>query len=487
MIQTSQEYQNLMLSNVRPKCEPKITVEGTDNLGNEIQLVWNAQNISSMNYKRGIDPLGRELPYMTLEWTELYYGKLNPQNYPEKYANITRYMRVTLEFEQSLTFSGNKWSNLLQYLWRALKTKTWEEIRNPKETIRLPYLFLSAKPTVDGNTIKWTAVDLLSLLDENVIKSFDDSKKNTIKIQNPILYMLVNARGTFRNAKYVFNALTSTINYMVALPLSFWDRWNGKLLPVGDVGYLNTQVIFDGSIKDTIKNYLAAFSYYLDFYQDKIIIMSAGNWNEHPDIMWELPGNVLYDYPKLTNYANVGAYNFKNYTPTKNVDKQFVIDANKGEPISLVSGYWWYKYNFGVYGTTQSPSGQLPEELTFAIRENQADVPVTPIENIGNDNVISENVVGEPFVEDNLVNPFDKNTPWMQDRFEVIKDYFNGKYSLDISTIGNPALETSDIIEVDTNLYNGNTQLTKDAIVVEISLEYSGALKENIKAHEVVI
>ena len=215
--------------------------------------------------------------------------------------------------------------------------------------------------------------------------------------------------------------------------------------------------------------------------------MSAGNWNEHPDIMWELPGNVLYDYPKLTNYANVGVYNFKNYMATKNVNKRFVIDADKGEPISLVPGYWWYKYNFGVYGTTQSSSGQFPEELTFAILKNQMDVTVTPIENIGNDNVISGNIVGEPFVEDNSVNPFDKNTPWMQDRFEVIKDYFNGKYSLDISTIGNPALETSDIIEVDTNLYNGNTQLTKDAIVVEISLEYSGALKENIKAHEVVI
>lgn len=484
MIQTSQEYKDLMLSNVRPKCEPKITVEGTDNLGNEIQLIWNAQNISSLNYKRGIDPLGRELPYMTLEWTELYHGKLNPQNYPEKYANITKYMRVTLEFEQSLSFERKKWRDLLSTLWGSLRNRKWGEVSREQstETIRLPYLFLSATPTVEGNTIKWTAVDLLSLLDETLIKSFDGATNN-IPIQNPIIYMLVNARGTYQGAKYVFNALTSTINYMSALPQNFW-RWSNLY-----GGVLPSQVIFDGTVKDNIKNYLAAFSYYLDFADDLIIIREA-NWTLTPTINWELPSTILYDFPLLTPYPNVALYNFRNYNAVvKGQDSSFVLSPPDAQIINMY-GQDFLLYSYGRYGiATRSNGGQIEvQEINRAIIPGNSDsIIVYPIDNEGVDNILSASTIGEAFVEDNPVNPFDKHSVWAEFRFELLKRYFNGKYALDISTVGNPALETGDIITVSTNLYDGDSQIQKNALVIETGLTYNGALKETIKAHEVEV
>ena len=79
MIQVSDAYKELVKSNIRPKCEPIIKVSGVDNTGKEIELIWNAKNIKDLKYKRAIDPVGRELPYMELTWTEIYTGKLNVQ------------------------------------------------------------------------------------------------------------------------------------------------------------------------------------------------------------------------------------------------------------------------------------------------------------------------------------------------------------------------------------------------------------------------
>ena len=84
MLSVSQKFLELMKSNIRPKIEPTITVMGQDSNGSPVVLSWKPSNIQSMTYKRGIDPVGRTLPYMELTWTEIYYGKLNAENYPEK-------------------------------------------------------------------------------------------------------------------------------------------------------------------------------------------------------------------------------------------------------------------------------------------------------------------------------------------------------------------------------------------------------------------
>ena len=62
MIPVSDKLKEIMASNIRPKCEPIIKISGIDNNGNQTTITWQAKDIKSMTFKRGIDPIGRELP-----------------------------------------------------------------------------------------------------------------------------------------------------------------------------------------------------------------------------------------------------------------------------------------------------------------------------------------------------------------------------------------------------------------------------------------
>ena len=99
-------FVDIMNSNIRPKCEPFIMIVGEDEKREQAIIIWNAKDIKSLSYRRSVDVTGRELPQMELQWTEVYYGKLNEANFPLKYNNVAKYMRVILGFEQSLSFSG---------------------------------------------------------------------------------------------------------------------------------------------------------------------------------------------------------------------------------------------------------------------------------------------------------------------------------------------------------------------------------------------
>ena len=94
MQNVTDEYKRVISKNVRPKCEPRIEVTGKDANGNDVTLTWSANNIKDLNFRWGIDPVGRTLPFLEATWSEIYTGKLNAQNYPEKYANITTNMTV---------------------------------------------------------------------------------------------------------------------------------------------------------------------------------------------------------------------------------------------------------------------------------------------------------------------------------------------------------------------------------------------------------
>ena len=99
---------------------------------------------------------------MELIWTEIFIGKLNAQNYPEKYNNIASYMKVELSFAQDLGFY-NTWQSLRNNgtTWKDLFSQnvTWKQLKKtvPQETVKMPTMFLSAKPTIKGQTITWVA------------------------------------------------------------------------------------------------------------------------------------------------------------------------------------------------------------------------------------------------------------------------------------------------------------------------------------------
>lgn len=250
MISVSQKFLELMQSNIRPKIEPTITVKGQDSEGNQVVLTWKPSNIQNMTYKRGIDPVGRTLPYMELTWTEIYYGKLNAENYPEKYNNIVKYMSVELSFEQSLGYFST-WKDLYSagYTWKNVleQFKTWKGVKRgvTKETVKLPTMFLVAKPTIQGQTITWTARDLFYFLNQTYAKSFAEN----INYRNPIRWFLLDERGNFRNSNEIFEAITET-----------------QSRAISDVdGNLDKIIVFDGSTKNLLMNYASIRNYYWDF------------------------------------------------------------------------------------------------------------------------------------------------------------------------------------------------------------------------------
>ena len=97
--------------------------------------------------------------------------------------------------------------------------------------------------------------------------------------------------------------------------------------------------------------------------------------------------------------------------------------------------------------------------------------------------------MGEIFYEDNPINPYDLNHSVSISRKNFLNQYFsNSSSGLSFETLPNVAIETNDIIKIDTNLYDkyGN-QIKKTALVVYMELNYNGSLKQKIKAHEVIL
>ena len=473
MIETSEAYKEIMESNVRPKCEPTITVSGIDNTGNNISLTWGPSNIQELKYKRSCDIIGKNLPYMQLEWTELYTGKLNEEYYPEKYNNVTKYMAVDVTFKQSLGFF-NTWKLLYQnqLSWKEIfnKTLTWRQIFNSvaSEEIKLPRMFLEARPTISGGKIKWVAKDLMYFLDFQQTKAFYKG----IPYYNPLIWLLVDSRGIFKNNPEMYETLNASVQ-------------NLKNLSETSSLTLDADIIMDGTTKDIIKNYASLLNRWIDFDNEgKIVVKYDDNFGVLPSTYAQHYTSILmYDFPEITNGTDISAYNFKNYELTVDTVETYTVTPYL---YTTFQGQNIYRGDYKKYG--RATSLEVAEEIGYFIAINQNPITVNPVEYRGFDNSISNSEIGEIFNEDNPINPFSSQSEIQKSRFTRLKKYYNKNCaSLSFQGLANPAIETGVYIQIDTNLYdNSGEKIVKNALVVEIEIEYNGSMKEKIIAHEVV-
>lgn len=482
MLQVSDAYKELVKSNIRPKCEPIVKVSGIDNTGKEIELVWNAKNIKDLNYKRSIDPVGRELPYMELTWTEIYTGKLNAENYPEKYNNITKYMAVELSFVQDLGFY-NTWKTIFNgnTKWKDLfsKSTTWKQLKNQvsQEIITMPKLFLNAKPTIKGQTITWVAKDLLSFANENQVMEFLGGE--SVKLKNVISYFLVNAKGSFLKSPDLLNSFTNTV---------------AKLLSQEDISELiDKRIICDGNTNNIVLNLASIYNYYLDFEED---IVSLNKFNPS-EVAFNFDKKILYAYPTIESSTNISVYSFKNRTAEVDKNQMYTKDPE-----------WYKKYGDNVYhihyvlngyGEAYRSEDVINDERVNVGNVKEADligtfadtnlkIYVAPINYNSFENAITIDNVGEVFNENNPINPYNAESEVSIARKDFLNQYFaDGLSGISFEALPNIAIETNDIIEVDTNLHDIYGQIKKKAIVVYVELNYNGSLKQKIKAHEVII
>lgn len=478
MLSVSQKFLELMQSNIRPKIEPTITVRGKDNEENQVVLTWKPSNIQSMTYKRGIDPVGRTLPYMELTWTEIYYGKLNAENYPEKYNNIVKYMAVELSFEQSLGFF-NTWKDLFSagYTWKNIfdQFKTWKGVKRgvSKEKITFPTMFLVAKPTIQGQTITWTARDLFYFLNQTHAKSF---AKN-INYRNPIRWFLLEERGNFRNSSEIFKAITQTQSRVTS-----------------DVdGNIDKIIVFDGSTKNLLMNYASIRNYYWDFERNYAVLKKMKSLVDKTavdDVVFNFSSNIIREYPQLTENLDMSAYSFKQYFAEVNQKNSYTLSPAETIPYTDYTGNTvnFYKFLFKGLGVPSSnpDSGYSISYVAKDTISNDNNITVAPVNFNNYENTITIDNVGEVFVEDNKLNPYSSSDSFIVDRAKILNRWFGSKkYSMELNSLSNVALETGDLVTVPTNLFNNGERVVKNAIVVGIELEYNGALKQKTLLHEV--
>lgn len=473
MISVSQKFLELMQSNIRPKIEPTITVMGQDSNGSPVVLSWSPNNIQSMTYKRGIDPVGRTLPYMELTWTEIYYGKLNAENYPEKYNNIVKYMAVELSFEQSLGFF-NTWKDLFSagYTWKSVfeQFKTWKGVKRgvSKETIKLPTMFLVAKPTIQGQTITWTARDLFYFLNQTHAKSFSEN----INYRNPIRWFLLDERGNFRNSSEIFEALTQT-----------------QSRATSDVdGNIDKIIVFDGTTKNILMNYASIRNYYWDFENGHAVLKKMYDLVDKTavdDVVFNFSSNIIREYPQLTENLDMSAYSFKQYFAE--IDNESEYTLSPSETITY-KGATFYKFLFKGLGVPNSSSGYSISNVAKDSIDTANSVTVAPVNFNNYENTINIDNVGEVFVEDNPLNPYSSSDSFIIKRANILNSWFGSKkYSMELNSLSNVALETGDLVTVPTNLFNNDERVIKNAIVIGIELEYNGVLKQKTLLHEVEV
>lgn len=322
MINVTEDYNELIINSIRPKCEPQIKVSGKDASGEKTEYIWNPRNILGFSYKRKADPLGREIPSIELTWTEIYIGKLTEETYPEKYNNILQYMAVDLSFFQTLN-SKYSWSEYYSpsINWGDVNKKgTWGDILSKTIEIKTPRLFLEAKPSFKNNTITWKARDFLYFLSEEIsVKTevfepplfFDDIETSILK----------RSQDLWQFSEELNNEISAT-----ASKLSSFSRENNILL--------KKPLFLQGAAKNIFINHWQSINIFWDFdYEGGVKLQSIAELNTLSSIL-NIPCKIMYNYPEIQKSPNVSQFSSRVYNYSENDTKSYlesITKTQKGE------------------------------------------------------------------------------------------------------------------------------------------------------------
>lgn len=472
MLQVSDAYKELVKSNIRPKCEPIIKVSGIDNEGNDIELIWQAKNIKDLKYKRAIDPVGRELPYMELTWTEIYTGKFDAENYPEKYNNVVKYMQVELLFVQDLAFhntwktifdAGTQWGD---FFWKNAK---WKDVKNKvlQETIKFPTMFLTARPTINGKTITWNARDFLCFCD----KTIKDATAGITEI--PFFNALRPMGDGYTSARY--NTLFSASNQT-------WRNFSRMQEVRGET--LNKRIFVDTVFSDFFLNYLKLKNYVIYFDENgSVNCKNIDSITQFGDV--NIDRKIMYSLPKLTKEQGVCNYLFV-YTDVNLMESQnYEVEYSyKYDDIDT------YVFEFNGFGEVQSqfnPNISVFNDANglMAYSDSPEKLVVTPFSFTQREDIKFIKDIGADFNEINKINPFkySQSGEYIDKKAVFLDKFFNeNNYIIKCETLPMLMLEPLDVVYIDRGM--SQEEQKKQSIVVDIEISYNGALRQKITAHE---
>jgi hypothetical protein len=301
----------------------------------------------------------------------------------------------------------------------------------------------------------------LYFLQEPQVKSFETE----ILFVNPMRYFLLNERGNFSDAKNVIDA----INYT---DTEFKNK-------ISENEKLNRKIIFDGTTKDLIVNYAQLVNKYVDFTERGATLKDTA-YLDFSGVAFR--SNTMKQYPKIEKISNISLYSFKSYSATRDTAKEY--EAEQSYMYDL-GGAIIVRHNFDGYGEANE---DLPQEINYALSTDDGSwtIDVVPIKWNSQENTLSTDIIGEVYSENNPLNVYNDKDIESSRRFTRLSQYFNSNAMvLTFDCLPNLSVETGDLVNVETNLYNEYTgkNLIASGWVVGMELKYNGALWQKITVH----
>jgi hypothetical protein len=468
MISVSDKFVSIMNSNIRPKTDFKITVTG-----NGYALEWTSKDITNFEFKRGIDPVGRNLPFLELTWEEIYLGELNTDNEATKYNNITPYMTVELTIEQSLNFV-NTWKDVSQLTWSEIFNSgmTWRDVlKKPvSESVKMPTMFLVGKPEVQNQKIRWTARDFLYFLNAPQEIGFQSG----IKFANPLRYFLLDERANFKNDPKILEAIGLT-----EYSLKTENNLNFTL---------NKSTLFNGSTKNILKDYLASLGWFWVFdINGQAKAKRMNSFLLYPDYRtFKFKGDIMKSYPKIIKGKDILNFSFVQYNVKFDETNKYKITPDEVIPISDTSSV--YKYFYKDFGKIEAESGMdfVPTTTNKSIIVHFDNINVIPAILNSSEIFINNYVRGEEFVENNSCNFFGIGDEELFERKRNLDFWFKEKYyTMEIEGLPVFHLEPFDYVGVETNLFENGKKVIKKGVILEQHLTFNGGFNQKTIVREV--
>lgn len=503
MINASEDFYNVITSNVRPEMHVSIEVYKAfpDSLTSQptIQIIktFTEHDITVLTFKNSIDPLSRELPELSLEWKQIV---------TDKTKDATKYdgCGVMLKFCQDLGFT-NTWRNIKQgkKTWGDIKNKTWHDVltKSASEELTMPVLCMFGEPTTKNDEITWKAGGILQYIQSSKV----GVGTNISGIGHPgttsQLIRTIIEQGYYekKGSRFLYESYRKLYDYFSNLGGDL-----AKTLP-------DKSIVIDDTVADALNGALSMYCMYIknakpnnDYYcnLDLGIMFSSFEEAKHDNMIITIDENCMYSYPEITEISNIYNYEYKTYLNIVDYDNPSSVDNTTSIVVDDETRKMSFGYNLGspydTYGNVKTTPSLKTEREIGEVREfsahfktrNDVSVKLTvyPINSTSTSNVLNITDNGFNYTEDNPFCVFSPNDTEISTKKENLKKYLNSNScSLQFEFNGNPMLEPGDIIKIPTGetYKSGDSVLPiiKKCVIISTEFTYNGALKEKIIAH----
>lgn len=538
MISVTQAYDTAMNKTVRLKTDIQIKANSNYwDLEAKPMCVWGtnwtgaggavmvANPINSATYKRSIDPIGNELPMMSLEWEEQRTPTVN------EYASTVK--------------KGD-----------VIQVSYIQDIGGTTETVTLPVMFINEAPTIDDTTISWKAVDLITATAEAEVSSlynyfnYEQSFTSGSVTWEPedtlpkLPYIAARAVDDIRAMYYQYSnlayALSSTADEMAKKSEVVGSMFTVYQLTV------DNRIIMSGKGWDAIKNVISCYGGYLDFATDGTVelkqftLWSGGGTPDTTDFenakigqnQREISISTYKSAPKITKTPGISSYtiNHTEWLQTQEEKQNEIINYTSAELLStsatykgiagtnITGGLFCVKFDIGepvevsshgvsTYASTATlvtyptPTGliavvivqgitsveELPTDLkTACYRLTKSEKKV----NVYTSGTATANPTANVAMEESNPQNFLRTKQEGGIRFRTVNRFTNSKSLLELEIMGDPSLECGDIIKAAGYAENAYP-ITEDAprtmltgVITNLEISYTGFLSEKLTIHE---